>query len=422
MRILEPHEEVRDGLVWAQATVEWEDARRAPQQIAYAVPLAFRADLAPRPEAFLLVGTLAAMRLGETRVAMDGGVCPQLHEGLQTAMEVLRAWAPRRRPVRLDVEQGCGHGTHQGRRHASALVSGGIDSLALVRANMLAYDADHPARIRTGFVYRGIWAPDRPGQGPIATRLQTAVEALEPAARDAGVTLIPIYANFRQLTDWDVAFWQYEFQAAALASVAQLFSDRVHTMSIGGTWDLANLPPWGSHPLLDSNFGTHDVAVRHEQARLSRMEKARVVAGWPAGLAALRVCNTAPEAQLNCGRCEKCVRTLLTLTALGVLSQADTFAADAVVPDDVVRVRLPYRAVEPDYVDIREELRSAGEWALADAVTRCLTVSRVWRRLQPLRGVRRRLAANLSGVRRPAVHTGPAGHAATREPEAADAR
>lgn len=388
MRITYPHAEVRDGLAWVGATVEWEDVARQPARIAYAVPVAFDGDLSPRAESFVLVGALAAMRLGETRVAFDGEVCPQLHDGLGTAMEVLASWDRRRRPVRLDVRQGCAHAAGGGAREAAALLSGGIDSLALLRANTLSYDAGHPSRIRAAFVYRGIWSPDPPGEQRIAARLHDAVEALAPAASDAGVTLIPVWANFRELTDWDTPFWQYEYQGAALASAAHLFADRIHTMSIGGTWDLAHLGRWGSHPLLDPNYGTHDVAVRHEQAALTRLEKTRLVADWPAGLEVLRVCNRVPEAVANCGRCEKCVRTMLTLAALDVLPQAKRFLADEVTPDDVAGVRLPYRAVEPDYREIADELRRAGRAELAAAARRCVVRSRLSRRRQGLRRLR----------------------------------
>lgn len=388
MRITTGRVEERDGLAWLEATAHWEESARQPERIAYAVPSAFGHEIASRTESFLLVGALAAMRLGERRVELEGEVCPQLADGLRTAMEVLASWDRRRRPVRLDVEQGCVHAAFGGARQAAALLSGGIDSLALLRANILAYGADHPSRIRTAFVYRGIWSPDPPGDQRIRARLHEAVESLAPAAEDAGVALIPVWANFRQLTDWDTPFWQLEYQGAALASVAHLFADRVHTMSIGGTWDVAHLGRWGSHPLLDSNYGTHDVAVRHEQVALTRLDKTRLVAEWPAALQVLRVCNRVPEATSNCGKCEKCVRTMLALKALDMLPQAQAFMADDVTPDEVASVRLPYRAVEPDYREIADALRQAGYVDLAAAAHRCLRRSRLSRSRQSVRRMR----------------------------------
>jgi len=47
------------------------------------------------------------------------------------------------------------------------------------------------------------------------------------------------------------------------------------------------------------------------------MHKLRVLARYPESLARLRVCWENPSAY-NCGHCEKCVRTMLGLRALGV--------------------------------------------------------------------------------------------------------
>ena len=54
--------------------------------------------------------------------------------------------------------------------------------------------------------------------------------------------------------------------------------------------------------------------------------------GW------LRVCYRNPDQAYNCGRCEKCVRTMLSLHALGALEQAPTFAND-IDPRTVRRLR-----------------------------------------------------------------------------------
>lgn len=400
MKIASPYAETRDGLLWLEAGVDWEESGRGSQRLLYAVPEAFAGDVSPRTEALVLVGALAAMRMRETRVAIDGEVCPQFYEGLQAAMEVFRSWNRRWRPVRLDVEQGCAHAALDEAREPAALVSGGIDSLALLRANALAYAPEHPSRIRTGFIYRGIWAPDRPGDNRTRERLEAAVEALAPAADDVGVTLVPVYSNFRALTDWDTTFWQYEYQGAALASAAHLFADRINKMSLASTWDVAHLGPWGSHPLVDGGYGTHDLAIRHEQALLSRLDKTKIVADWPAALEILRVCNRLPEAAVNCGQCEKCVRTMFTLAALGSLPQAKTFPSDEVTPDTLAGVRVPYRAVEPDYLEIAAELSRTGQDDLSAALLRCVTRSRLSRRWRKVKQLRRRLVPAADRTRR----------------------
>lgn len=392
MIIAEPAMEERDGLVRLTARVEWEDTQRDPQEIVYALPAEFKGDARPAPESFVLVGALAALRMGEGRVAFDSGVCPDLYDGLQTAMAWLCRWNRRRSRVRLDVNQKCSHETVSDTRRAGVLLSGGVDSLALLRANALAYNPGHPRRMRLAFVARGIWAADPPDETAVRERLDEAVTALEPVAQDLELTTIPVYANFRTLTDRDVRFWQYEFQGAALASIAHLFGSRVQAMSIGSTWDVPFLTQWGSHPLLDPNYGTHAVVIKHEQSHLSRLDKVGLIAEWPTALSTLRVCNRTPEAVVNCGRCEKCVRTKLELATVGALERTDTFTESEVTPGDVGEIHIPYGEVEPDYREVADALSRKGDDSLAAAVRRSVVRSRIRRRLHRLKRFSRRLS------------------------------
>ena len=64
-------------------------------------------------------------------------------------------------------------------------------------------------------------------------------------------------------------------------------------------------------------FRPHRVLI-HDGARHARFQKVRELASWPTALAALRVCPGNPGNELNCGVCEKCLRTRLELLAAGV--------------------------------------------------------------------------------------------------------
>lgn len=50
------------------ATVTWEERDKPAETVYFESPAAFAADMAPRPEAFLLVGVMPAMDFGERRV------------------------------------------------------------------------------------------------------------------------------------------------------------------------------------------------------------------------------------------------------------------------------------------------------------------------------------------------------------------
>ena len=55
------------------------------------------------------------------------------------------------------------------------------------------------------------------------------------------------------------------------------------------------------------------------------MERLLEIAHEPAVWKFLRVCWKNNSQELNCGRCEKCVRTMVSLAAAGVLPKCETF-------------------------------------------------------------------------------------------------
>lgn len=384
MKIDQLRVEPRGPLVRAAATVRWEDADRPVQEIYYEVPAEYGEAVSAGAEAFLTVCVLPAMRAGERRVAVNGEVCPELHEGLQEAMAWIVRWKSGRRAVRLEVDQGCRRDDGV-TRVAGSLLSGGVDGLALLRFNHLRYPEGHPRRIELAMVARGLWGVEPVEDADAERRLRRAEAALAPVTRAAGITLIPIFTNLQNLSEGDMPFWQHEYQGAALASFGHVLRRRLNVLSIASTWDVNHLEIWGSHPVLDHNYGSHDLAIRHEMARWSRPAKLRLLADWTAALRVLRVCNRQPEADLNCGRCEKCLRTMLTLLALGVLDQADTFEFDDLTPDQLRGIVITHPDVEGDYRETSALLRRAGRAELARAIERRLRVSPALRQSRRLR-------------------------------------
>lgn len=85
------------------------------------------------------------------------------------------------------------------------------------------------------------------------------------------------------------------------------------------------LTPIGTHPLLDPLWSTERVELEHDSNILSRDEKV----GWlvenrPDMLELLHVCMN-QDAVDNCGRCDKCLWTMLFLHLHGGLAAASTF-------------------------------------------------------------------------------------------------
>jgi hypothetical protein len=129
--------------------------------------------------------------------------------------------------------------------------------------------------------------------------------------------LISCRTNLRHLPS-KPDFWYFRHNGAALAAMGHAAILGTAFLFIGASHDIANPVPIGSHPAVDSLFSSQRVTVIHDGARFSRFQKVRELASWPSALAALRVCPSDPGSGLNCGVCEKCLRTRLELLAAGV--------------------------------------------------------------------------------------------------------
>ena len=137
-------------------------------------------------------------------------------------------------------------------------------------------------------------------------------------------------------------------------------------------------------------------AGRREQQpepQRSRPEKIGVLARSPVALRGLRVCWMQRNAY-NCGKCEKCVRTMLGLVVHGVLDQATGFPS-RLDPDEVARVFVP-EFIRIRWKEISGELQATEPdlaRAAARAVARSERLDAVWHVLSRLGLTRERAKA-----------------------------
>jgi len=84
--------------------------------------------------------------------------------------------------------------------------------------------------------------------------------------------------------------------------------------------------PSGSHPLLDPLWSTESVGIVNDGAEATRIQKIQwQIARSDVALRHLRVCWENQDSDYNCGRCEKCIRTMVNLEIAGVLKQCLSF-------------------------------------------------------------------------------------------------
>ena len=157
-----------------------------------------------------------------------------------------------------------------------------------------------------------------------ATKLAAVDAALRSVATAAGIRAIALRTNLRRHRTFRQVPWNRS-HGTALAALGHLLAGEYGTLVTSSTFSRDDRRPWGSDWRLDPYWSASDLEVVHEGADVPREQKLREIAGNPLVQNHLRVCWNSECEELNCGRCDKCVATMVILVACGQLERFATF-------------------------------------------------------------------------------------------------
>ncbi len=372
MRITELEKSSANGLTRVSATVTWEDCLQPEKRVFIETEEAFGDDLSANPQAFLVGCLIPALHFGEHRLVIDSPLCPTLFEGLHRIMAQMQLWTQgQMKPLTIQAPAKALPAKRSMPRRAGMFLSGGIDSLATLRLNLLHYPQDHPGRIRDCLLVHGFDIGGVVARGMKYPVFERAKAAMAPVAQAAQTTMIPVYTNLRlQCDNRDLRM--NRFLCAVLAGEAHAFTTRLDIVYLAASYDMANLVPCGSHPMIDPEFSSFDLSLRHRDVEYTRIEKLRLIADWDVALQHFRVCLANVPDRLNCGRCEKCVRTMTGLVAVGALHKTRAFVEDDVAPELFDNFSITIRHRQPFYLELLDDLEKVGRQDLAAIIRRKL--------------------------------------------------
>jgi hypothetical protein len=259
-----------------------------------------------RYEPFAVAMTPIAMRR-DVPLSVPAPISPRLRRGVSNAQRILHAWNRELHPVEIQAL-----GEEEVASDAGGVAcffSGGVDSFYSALENRDRLDALIYVH---GF---DVALADSARRDHVARTLRSAAEEL-------GLPLIEVECDLRLVSN-RYADWGTQAHGAALASVALLTSKHFREVLIPASHSYRDLLPWGSHPLLDHLWSTEAVRLVHD-GPVTRPEKLRVVGNSKTAMRHLRVCFGQGISGLNCGRCEKCLRTLAGLRAVGAQERCTT--------------------------------------------------------------------------------------------------
>ena len=301
------------------------------------VGLQFADGLTARGDPFLPPLLLRAMK-EQRPLVLEVPVSPFLIAAVPRVMDIHAAWSRPDVPLRpVSLAAPSAPSAERGRA-AATFFSTGVDSFFTLLRNLSRYPRSDSRAISHIIVVHGldVSLDDTARFGRIEAAAQAVARALD-------LRVVTVRTNVREaLRTID---WGRHAHGAALASVALALAPLFHTVFIASSSSFLELHPWGSHPMVDPLWSTEALEVVHDGADTRRGEKVRYVAQSPLALAHLRVCWEHRGADDNCGRCEKCLRTMVGLELAGALDRTPTF------PARIAPAELRALAIRPDLAD-----------------------------------------------------------------------
>lgn len=289
--------------VWWQVPQEWADA------------------ISPTNDFALVTHFFHAMRLGG-KLRVEGPVSPSLLANLEELNACWVRWRPAAyRGVRVEaaetVELAPAGDGPEAPQEAICSFSGGVDScytlwrhigpgVELPQATPVLW---RRRRITAALFVHGFDVPLAEGDG-----YQAALANARRLLDAVQVKAVSLTTNFRRQP---LGYWEDD-HGAALAAAMHLVDGRFAVALIAGGASYDHLRfPWGSTPVTDPLFSSARQRIIHDACEAGRIDKCRGLLSWPEALRYLRVCWEGADRDRNCGRCEKCIRTMLAFRVAG---------------------------------------------------------------------------------------------------------
>lgn len=261
----------------------------------YRLPITYNVSRAGDP--FLAAALLPAMLKGEElEIDPSMPVSPILLDNMNHLQEIHNCWNPVFKKIPIRAATSPAQFLHDG---AFSFFSGGVDSLYtfLKRSKEISHIV---------FIQGFDFFLDNETYRQAIKRNTSFVEGY-------GKSLIPVETNHYPFG------YRYNLsrnltQGSALASVALLLGfSRAY---LPAAYSYSQLIPLGSHPLTDPLYSNECVAIIHEGAEARRIDKLIKIAQCDSALEILTVCLD--NMNVNCGKCTKCIRTMIPLHLLGI--------------------------------------------------------------------------------------------------------
>jgi hypothetical protein len=279
------------------------------------------------------VGTVClAMRHGFP-LFIHGPVSPSLLTNLEEFQAIWHCWKPEectQVDLRAETEREAPHGPLDS---AVACYSGGVDASFTIWRHLKGQVGRRSRRIAAALFLHGCDIP------------LTEEDAFDRAAFGAedvlaayNVPLLRLKTNWRSVPSLSQLRWNDVF-GTTFASAMHVVNGLAQSGLLASGDKYYFVRPHGSSPLTDRLLSSHSMQITNDAGEFSRIQKVAQLAQWTQVLPHLRVCWEGKEHDRNCGRCEKCIRTILNFRVVGAALPPcfDMDVTDAMIASVAIR-------------------------------------------------------------------------------------
>jgi hypothetical protein len=357
--------------------------------------ISFRSStpVVPPADGALAAALMPAMSRGGP-LRLEAPVSAKILRNQREFQAIQRLWSSRwpgetqpLREVEVSAPSRVAGGPEKGGRVAT-FFSGGVDSWAAILGNPEVTDL---------IFVRGLdLVPTWPQHKALAVEVESRLRA---AATELKLPLHVVTTDVRTFSD-PILRWE-SFCPSVEAAIALFFEPLFERVLIANDSEYEKQVQVGASWQVDHLWSSEGLAIEDWGGRFGRVERLRRIVDHPVVQGTLRVCWLNPDGAYNCGRCAKCLSTMVGLEAIGARGKIRTFPAELdLEPLRSQRIVTPLRlalwedTLEAVEVSGREDLRKAvapmveaGRLAVGDPEAELAQIlgSRSWKLTAPLR-------------------------------------
>ncbi|MBW3020091.1 hypothetical protein KY334_02235 [Candidatus Woesearchaeota archaeon] len=291
-----------------------------PKTLWYEVPKKYKKYISKNSDCFLVAMIHLAMYLKED-IEIKGSISQKLFYSIKEYQAIYNSWVPKifKKIIKIkcnDLKKSIG----KGKKGVTCSFSGGVDSTYTFYKHLPKYESNKDYQLNSVlFIHDYLFSPKE------KENYDVAKEKFENIVKEHKLNFIPIRTNasyFRveRFPEWvELTFGSY------LISCVLVLSNSISKFYVSSSYDYSNLGPCGVHPMSDYLLSTESLDIVHDGAGVSRLKKIRFISKIPETYSFLRTCWKIKNKFVNCGACEKCIRTMVSLSLFNRLHLYTTY-------------------------------------------------------------------------------------------------